>query len=80
MVGYGLKNGESFARIKVVHVLFDHINEAIICDGNQIFPCSHDDKKKPGTRTDYQKDPVSTPGSPSFLNSSDLALLFAINL
>ena len=43
MVGYGVKNGESFARIKVVHVLFDHINEAIICDGNQIFPCSHDD-------------------------------------
>ena len=37
MVGYGVKNGESFARIKVVHVLFDHINEAIICDGNQIF-------------------------------------------
>ena len=25
------------ARIKVVHVLFDHINEAIICDGNQNF-------------------------------------------
>ena len=25
------------ARIKVVNVLFDHINEAIICDGNLIF-------------------------------------------
>ena len=25
------------ARIKVVYVLFDHINEAIICDENQIF-------------------------------------------
>ena len=30
MVGYGVKNGESFARIKVVHVLLDDINEAII--------------------------------------------------
>ena len=48
MIGYRVTNGESFAakllqysiliaRIKVVHVLFDHINEAIICDENQIF-------------------------------------------
>ena len=67
------------ARTKVVHVLFDLINEAIICDGNQIFLLTRR-FKKPSTPTDYQKDSVSTPGSPSFLNRSDLTLLFAINL
>ena len=45
MVGYGVKNSRSIAaktpiliaRIKVVLHLFNHANDAIICDGNQIF-------------------------------------------
>ena len=44
------------------------------------YSCSHDDSKNPGTTTDFQKDSVFTPGSPSFLNRCDLTLLFAINL
>ena len=62
----------------MVHVLFDHVNEAIICDGNQIFLLARR-FKNPGIPTDYQNDSVSTPTSPSFLNRSDLTLLFAIN-
>ena len=62
----------------MVHVLFDHVNEAIICDGNQIFLLARR-FKNPGIPTDYQKDSVSTPTSPSFLNRSDLTQLFAIN-
>ena len=40
MVGYGVKTANVLLRncySKVVNVLFDHINEAIICDGNLIF-------------------------------------------
>ena len=44
------------------------------------FSCSHDASENPDTPTDYQKDLVSTSGSPWFLNHSDLTLLFAIDL
>ena len=44
------------------------------------YSCSHDDSKNHGTPTDYQKDSVSKPGSPSSLNRIDLTLLFAIDL
>ena len=44
------------------------------------FSCPHDDSKNPGTPTDYPKESVSKPGSPSFLNRSYLTQLFAIDL
>ena len=44
------------------------------------YSCSNDDSKNHGTPTDYLKDSVSKPGSPSSLNRIDLTLLFAIDL
>ena len=75
----GKKQRKFCCTIKVVYVLFDHINEAIICDENQIFMSARR-FENPGTPTDYQKYLASTPDSPLFLNRSYLTLLFAVNL